>query len=776
VPWGALAAWVLDHRPAVAAALVALIVAAAALGLPPEIEPNLLALLPPEEPVAAALRDLHEREGGTNLVTLAFEGEDTDALLDDLSERLEASDRVAFALHDVDPDLATRIGVLQLDPADIRELSARMKGALALGPALNPLVSQRLMAMGPVAERIEAASRPDLFPGGGTAEGRLLVRPTGSSHDPVFSLALMDELEREIDAALARHPGTELKWIGGAYRHNVEDYEGIQQDLLWTSGASLLLVLSVITFAFRSWRAVLLVAIPLLAAVVLTLGTARVLVGSLNTYTSFGTAILVGLGIDFAVHLLGRYRELRAEGLALRQAVVGAWDRVGPPCATAALTSSAGFLALAAADFRGFSQLGVLLAAGLVVALGVMVVMLPLLIPTLDPDPPLLRGTGRGPEDSRSTYAVAPGLLMALVLLTGFVGATRLPKLRWEYDVSALRRDGLAYAELGDEERALARESYSPVVVRYETEAERSAAQRRVEELLARDELPHVAKAFSIESVLPSDQGARLEALRELQGLLHHPNARYLPPPLVERLLPLRDVSLAPLARDELPPSVRTLLGAASDDERLLLLPQGNMWDLREAAALEREVERAVRGRPAAGEYVALGALYRTMLRDLPIIGTLALVMVVILTAIDLRRLHWIAGAVGTLLAGLVWAGSALQVAGVRLTMFNVVGIPILLGIGVDVVIHLLHRLAEEGPGGVRRALATTGVAATISTVTTVLSFSSLTLAGNRGVRSMGLLVVIGLCTVFVASAVLLPTAWAAGWRVTGRAPGTTDR
>jgi len=105
------------------------------------------------------------------------------------------------------------------------------------------------------------------------------------------------------------------------------------------------------------------------------------------------------------------------------------------------------------------------------------------------------------------------------------------------------------------------------------------------------------------------------------------------------------------------------------------------------------------------------------------------------------------------------------------LSIINIVGLPILLGIGVDVVIHLLHRLEEEGPGGVRRALATTGIAALVSTLTTIGSFVSLTFAGNRGVQSLGLLVVIGLSSVFVTAAVVLPIAWAAGWKVSGQAP-----
>lgn len=775
MPWGTLAGWVLDHRRLVWAVLLTSVVLALGIGFPPKIEPNLLALLPPDQPEAQALRELHASEGGANVVTLAFDGEPAvlEPFLGALATELERSERIRFAVHGIDEDLATRLGLLQIDAADVAALSGRMRGALALGPALNPIVTQQLMAMGPVTERIEAIiTAPRSLPGSEAGSGRLLVRPVGSSHDPLFSLALMEELEATVDAALADAPGVSLEWIGGAYRHNVEDYKGIQQDAWWTGGASLLLVLTVIAFSFRSAKAILLVSVPLLMSLTVTLGLARLLVGSLNTYTSFGSAILAGLGIDFAVHLVGRYRELRADGLQLREAIVSAWDRVGPPCATAALTSSAGFLALSVADFRGFAQLGVLLAAGIMVALSMMVVVLPLLIPVLDARAPLLRGTGQATGQSTSTYALAPGLLMVLVIATGLLGATRLPKLGWEYDVSALRRDGLAYAELDEEERALARESYSPVVVTFPSAEERAAAVARTEALAADERLPHIERIVSIESVIPADQGERLAALIELQGLLEDPNNRYLPPPLIQRLQPLRGLELAPLTPGDLPAPIRTLLGADQPDtHRLLLLPRGNMWDLRQAAALQSEVALAIEEHPAAGEYVALGALYRVMVHDIPIVGLLALVLVTLLTAIDLRRPHWIAGAIGTLLAGLIWAGSALQLSGVRLTMVNIVGIPILLGIGVDVVIHLLHRLAEEGPGGVRRALSTTGIAAAISAVTTILSFCSLTLAGNRGVRSLGMLVVIGLIAVFIASAVVLPTAWAAGWRVTGRAP-----
>jgi len=747
------------------------------LGLPPQIDANLIALLPDGDPSVQALRKLHDEEGGVNLLTMAFDADDEADLsrfLDDLVVDLEALESVEFALHRLDEDLVFQLGILQLEEDEVRELSARMQGALALGPAMNPFVAQRLMAMGPLTERISAAGSTTELAGPGA--GRLVVRPTGSSHDIPFARALMADIDRTLENSLARAEGIELRWLGGGYRHNVEDFEGVQEDALWTAGTSLVLVLSVVIIAFRSWRGVVLVFVPLLLANLVNLSLIRVFVGPLNTYTSFGTAILLGLGVDFAVHLVGRYREMRAGGLDVERAVITAWDRTGPPCMTAALTSAAGFLALAAASFKGFAQLGLMLSMGLMVCLASMLCLLPILITLLDREAPVLVGTDAGPrKKSRSTYAAAPLGLMIMVLATGTVGAMTLPNLEWEYDHSALRRSGLSYDDLSEEERALARESYAPVVVSYPNEKRMLRDHDRLEKKIELGDLPHVSKVVSIRTALPADLEERVAALQEVRGLLDHKNLRFLPPPLVEGLLPLKEHPPRVISTEDLPDPVLRLIGANDGHHRLLVLPTGNMWDMREAAALSDEIRAGVRSNEVAGEYITLGSLLHVVMHDMPIVALLAFVMVTLLTAIDLRRLHLVAAAMGTLLAGMTWAGAAVYGFEVKLSILNIVGLPILLGIGVDIVIHLLHRLEEEGPGGVRRALRTTGVAASISAVTTILSFSSLTLAGNRGVRSMGLLVVIGLVAVSIACGVVLTTAWSAAWKVTGRAPADSE-
>ncbi len=776
-----LARTVLAHQRAVALGAMVVAIVSAFIGLPPEIDGNLLNLLPESEPSVAALKRINSEEGGLNTLNLTFESADEaamDAYVAELAARFEAMDEVAFALHALDEDLAMQIGLIQLTPDELATLNGRLEGALKLGSAArNPIVAQKLLDMGPLTEKIAKLTSGPMATaaasGGEKGRSRLIVRPTETSADPKFARGFM----RKVEALMADLPppaGIELLWMGGAYRHTVEDLDGIQQDLLFTSVGSGVIVLTIMIVTFRSFRALLIVFPPLIVANLVNLAFVRVAIGALNTYTSFGTAILFGLGIDFAIHLVGRYREFVADGLDREEAIVQAWAHTGPPCVTAAATSAAGFLALGAAAFAGFRQLGVVLAVGLTLCLVAMLVLLPVMLMVADKaDRPLL-GSSMASFDSQSSYRFSVPGTVAFILATVVVGALALPNFPMAYDVSELRRDGMSYRELSDTERQLAKQSYSPIVVFLDEGGMEAleAAQEHARVQIADGVAPHLAGAVSLASVIPADQDARLDQIRTLVDHAEDEGLRYLPPVIAKRLVPLRGLEVKPLSREDVPESVRMLVGAGDGSKtRLLLLPKGNMWDVREARKLSEEVHTLFPERQVAGEFLGISAMFLLAFSDLPRVSMVALALVALLSLIDLRRPALAAGALATLFAGLVWGMSTVRVAGINLSMVNMAGLPILLGIGVDVVIHLLHRLQEEGPGGIRRALATTGVAAGVSTLTTVGSFFSLTLAGNRGVRGLGLLVTYGLLVVTLVAMSLLPLVWSAGWKVAGKAP-----
>ncbi|MCB9746486.1 MAG: MMPL family transporter [Alphaproteobacteria bacterium] len=772
--WGR---FVLHNRKLVRAVVIALTVLGALLASRLTVDSYILRLMPQDDPSVIALNQLVEEEGGVNFVTIAVKGEPeaTQVYLDGLEERLEAEPTVDYAIHDIDDELAWRLGLLRLSPEELGALRDRLDGALALGPAItNPFIASRLLDLGPMTEKLNSAdARAGLMSSDGME--RLVIKPKGSAQDLPFARALMAAVDAAVAASDPAAAGVEIVYISGSYRFNVEDYEGILSDVSRTGLASVAMVFLLLTFAFRDPRALFYLLVPLGAATVWTFGFAGVTVGVLNTFTSVLGALLVGLGIDFSIHLFTRYQEERGRSESVEEAVIRAWDRVGPPCLAAAVTSAGGFSALMFAHFKGFAQMGLLLCVGVLLCLWGVLTILPLLLAWRERRPRrwkrrAMRLMARRPP----TYRLAPLGLLLLVSVTAALAAF-VPKIDFEYDLSELRREGASFGDLSETEQELTKASYAAIVASYPDEASLSADHVRLNGMLAAGELPHIERVVSIRTVIPEDQGERLAILRQIADMSGDENYNYLPAPIRENLARVSTTPLTPLTAEDLPRELRHLVGASAGRHRLLLFPSGNIWDLRETHALRDEVWSALPDVPVAGQYVALGSLYELVRRDAPIVGGVAILLVFLGTLLDLRQPTRAIGAALVLGAGMLWAGGMVAIAGIKLSIVNIVGVPILLGIGVDVVIHLLHRLAEEGPGKVLKALATTGFAAGLSAATTILSFASLVLATNRGIRSLGMLVLVGLTTVTIAAFLMLPVGWMTIWKIGGEAPADEE-
>ena len=739
------------------------------------VDPNILDLLPADDPTTEAIQRLNAEEGGANLVTIAIAGDDPQALDDlmvDLSEQLSGLDGVDYVLYALDPDLSWKLGMLQLSVEELQLIRGKLQGALALGPGVaNPLIAGRLLALGPLTDKLANADATTLTRSeDGVAQ--LLLRPTGSAYDQDFARPFMAKVNATIDALNLQARGMELVWIGGAYRHGTEEVEGIIHDLSRTALLSFVLVVGFVGISFRDARAVLLIFVPLLIGNLMTWGMAGVVVGTVNSFTSFFTAILIGLGVDFSIHLYARYREERLTSDTLEEAVVRAWDATGPPCATAALTSAGGFCALWVAGFAGFQQLGTLLAGGVLLCLAAVLVTLPLLIlwrekgTTKVP----LRQVKIRPRTRPPTYRFAPLGLLVFAAIT-LAAATALPSIEFEYDLSELRRDGGAFSDLTERQQRMVEDSYAPVIISYDDADSLKADYIRLNAAIDSGALSTIQRILSLHTLLPTDQEARVALLQEIAALSASDNVRYLPRSLQDNLARIARADPVVMGVDDLPRGLQHVLGANDGHHRLLLIPHGNMWDLRENQRLFDEVEALLPDQPAAGEFLASAVLYQLLKRDAPRVTALAMLLIFVWTLIDLRGLGRAMGAVMAVTAGLCWAGAGMVALDLKVSLVNFAGIPILMGIGIDVVIHLLHRLEEEGPGRVRYTLMTTGWASFLSTTTTILSFAALHIASNQGVRSLGTMIVMGLTLVTLAAVATMTLGWMTTWKMRGELP-----
>jgi predicted RND superfamily exporter protein len=176
-----------------------------------------------------------------------------------------------------------------------------------------------------------------------------------------------------------------------------------------------------------------------------------------------------------------------------------------------------------------------------------------------------------------------------------------------------------------------------------------------------------------------------------------------------------------------------------------------------EFVAQVREVDPEASGFPV--DHWETLASVRTGFREAAVLAGLA---VFFLLLFDFRRLVPTLLAILPLGAGLVWAWGGMALLDLSYNPGNIIGFPLLVGIGVAASVHILHRHAQEGPGHVADVVRHTGLAVFLSTGTTMIGFGSLSLAANRAISSLGIVLLLGVGACMVTATVFLPAllAW----------------
>ena len=721
-----LAGSVLKYPLVYGLTMLGIVVVALIAGFPPKVDGDILNLAPSDDPAVRAMVDFRKQASGGGIIALSVPpGTDLDAL----SARLNELPTVKNTYHGLDGSTGLKIALLQFSADEIRNLAGEIEafidsGGFGLIDLPQPPSSSIPGLLRPLQALMPDMQRP---PG----PSLLLVMPTGTEQDVKFSERLLAGLEASVPAGTL---------ISGYHAQNARDTRQIRKDIVTTSIVSLILIVTIVGIAIRHKAGMLVLLPPLLAANIITHSILQLTIGAINIYTSMGSAVLFGLGVDFGIHLVSRYREELGRGLEPERAVQSAWAKTGPPCFTAAITSAAAFLAFQIADFKGLSQLGLMLAIGIIVNLIVMLLFLPLVITRIRLIPVEIHGFAGFTKPRRF---ISVSFLLVASLLLGF-SATNLG---FEYDLGAIREKGKAWSEMTPEQKMSRQAGYPPVIVNVEDRAE---GHRYFGQLVESSRLPHVRAVVSLESVLPNDQQERLDALQKLIRVANLPERQDLPTEWREALEKISVLDSELLTIENLPSGLSLLIGA--EESQIMLLLEGNLHDLRESYRFSRELrphtDKAVSG------FLISASIYENLLRDLPRVAIFAMLAVLLILALDLRRFRLILFGALSLFLGLLWAAGSLALSGIKINIINVVALPMLLGIGIDVIVHLLHRLRQGDD--VEKTLRTTGLAVFLSTVTTVIAFMSLSLADSRGLQSLGYVVLVGLTAIFVSAILLL--------------------
>jgi predicted RND superfamily exporter protein len=204
--------------------------------------------------------------------------------------------------------------------------------------------------------------------------------------------------------------------------------------------------------------------------------------------------------------------------------------------------------------------------------------------------------------------------------------------------------------------------------------------------------------------------------------------------------------------RDALPAAIRAKFVAPDGTLCVMLFPAADVWEFGPMKAFVgaiRSLDPNVTGVPITQfeSMIDMSGAFTLMSW-----GSLALVA--LLVWIDFRSFRATAACVFALCLGVVWTLGVLAAVGIPLNMANFFGIPMLIGLGVDSSVHIVHRARAQGHA---RSFGSTRTAVGLASATTAIGFGTLCFAHHQGLQSLGWLMVIGSVCCFAAAALTLP-------------------
>lgn len=658
---------------------------------------------------------------------------------------------------------------------------------------------------------------------------RLVITDDGNVANFARGNQAIDELRRIIARVQSWHPQTRIGLTGLPVMENDEMRCG-QSSMMWASIVSFIGVAVLFVAGFGGLRHATVANLVLLIGMVWAYGYVTLSVGHLNIISMAFTVTLIGIGIDYGVHYVARYLQLRNENVPCDEALVETSRGVGPAIMTGAVTTAVAFFTTAMTEFTGVVELGIIAGGGLLLCAAAELLVLPAVVSLMDQGPLGVRKPTPLPIHRwfESIYNAPRQALWATVLFSAFCGVG-VHHLWYDHNLLNMQPVGIESVEL---ERKLMNDCRQSLWYAL------SVADSR-EELLARKaaflQLPSVERTEEIVSLLPSDVDLKQPAIARVQARLADlPTAA----PIIPVEAPERLAAMLGQVQQSLAQSPATAAAGqrlAQLGEQLQTLPaprclealakfqqhmagdllsrlhivagmarpvppemadlpaglvsrfvsqsgqryvirvygRGDIWDMR---ALERfvadvrRVDPRATGNPLHGFESSL-----QMKRSYEQAAIYALAVILIVLLIDFGDiLHSILAAL-PLGFGMLQTFGLMGWANIQLNPANIIALPLILGIGVDYGVHLVHDYLHQ-PGRFRPSPSTM-VAVMVDSLTTIVAFAALMLASHQGLQSLGRVLTIGVSFCLFNSVVLLPALLTvmSEWRVGRTAPVSVE-
>ncbi len=690
-----------------------------------------------------------------------------------------------------------------------------------------------------------------------------LVQPTFSVDDLERSEILIDRIDSLINAKLVNYPDISIAGPSGLMAIAVDEMRAVEKDMSYTTILAFLLILVLFIISFRMWSAPVLAFASLSIGIILTVGFVTLTIGSLNIMTSMFAVILIGLGIDFNIHVITTYNQIRAKNETSESAIKLTFQKTASGVLVGGLTTALAFLTLMISENQGMKEFGLVASAGVIFCMLSSLMVLPSFIvlqerlrsrritkieqkmsktatetslfiklekrlikkQTINTTAFTFLGTI---ADKITKYRL---LVISLVVALSAFLAYNGTQLKFDYDFLNLEPIGMKSIIMQDsiiskydltpdmvfvttnsveESRALAEKAKrfnkigmvstisdfipSPAEFEQKTEyieiirSQLSSNQASIPTIndvdILSDELYRLEDNFielaqmaytggqdridikikEITGDLEKDATERKSLINELVNLLHSDPEKaiqalgvfqeHYEPALRSSLISM--CSTEPITVDNLSKEIKDQF-ISSDGKQFLvtIFPKEQVWDGEFLEVFSKEMHKIDEN--VTGFPLIIYVLIDYIGKDGRLAVMLAIIVIFFLLLIDFKNVKLALITLIPLVFGVLWMVGLMSLFGMKINILNAIGLPLILGMGVDTGVHVIHRYRIEGPGRIRTVFSTTGKAVLISSLTSFLAFGSLGFADYRGLASLGITLAIGIATCWLATVTILP-------------------
>jgi predicted RND superfamily exporter protein len=628
----------------------------------------------------------------------------------------------------------------------------------------------------------------------------VFIKPAKPPQDITFSKKLLAEARRIERISLSRTseqfndlPGDITVSYTGGYPIAVHDEATTKRDIKVTLFTSFMAVLLLFWLSFRTMRVLVYVGISLVISLIWTLGFASIVFHHLNILTCIFSCVLIGLGIDFAIHIVNRYFSDDKIDLTIPNRLYHTFQEAGMGIIIGGITTAAAFYSIAVSDFRGFQELGIVTGTGILLCLVVMLFVLPCLLVYFSHENGTKRKItirGFGVQSWISSLLKYPGTLLTIIILCVFLSALLGMGVRFDDNLRNFRpadsipfhlqnavtqwlggSTGEAFLLVRGKSEADAMETTSSIYSALEElkESGMIAGIKSISQYFLPpsqqnkniEYIQHYPDSFNIQRIKKSFYAALAE--NGFEKLDHY-----------ERYFENLSVAFSPgkillpssLGRNDVEKLLKLMIIKKEDsfDTITYIAPLKDLWSRADTSGFKKIIVEKLRGEGITDDHyiitgpsILTGELKKLIIQNLKAALLLACLSIAGILIIYYRNLKFFILSILPLMIGCSFLMGIMVIFRIDFNFFNIIVLPMILGIGIDDGVHLTNTFRQARHGDLVKGITTTGRAVVLTSLTTIAGFGSISLAHYPGLQSMGYVAIIGITACLIASVVVLP-------------------